>query len=140
MKLVKLLVLVLAMACLCACSSMKQKPILTPDLQVASVFPGMAEDDVEKAILAACNERGWRIDAAQDGQIEASIHVRNKHHVSVRIPYSAQSVRIEYKESVNMLYDGTKNVIHRGYNRWVNNLLHDIQTKLTAVSNSRIVK
>lgn len=142
MKLVKLFVLVLVMSSLIGCAaSMKQKPIFTPELQVDSAYSAITEEDVKKVIAEACGERGWKIDVSEKGLIEASILVRNKHSAAVRIPYSAKNIRIEYKDSSNLLYEVKESpVIHRNYNRWVNNLLHDITNKLTAISNSRLVK
>lgn len=142
MKLMKLVVLILAISCIFGCAaSTKQKPILTPELQVDSAYSGITENDVKNVIAEACGERGWKIDASEEGLIEASILVRNKHRAVIRIPYSSKNIRIEYKDSSNLLYEDKEGpVIHRNYNRWVNNLLHDITNKLTAISNSRIVK
>ena len=141
MKLVKLLVLVLMVACMCGCQ-LKQKAVQTPVLNVDTTHSNISSADVRRAILEACNDRGWHIDAKSNSRIDASLSVRGgKHFVAVRIPYSSKSVKIEYKNSSNMDYaDGDTPKIHYKYNSWVNKLSQTINTKLTQISNRRHIK
>ena len=130
-----LILLVMTLALTAGCS---KKPLITPSLNVTN-FSAVTTSDVKKAIVEACTARGWKVDAVTDTWIDASITVRGKHYVAVHIPYSTQSVRIEYRDSSNMKYTtGETTKIHRNYNLWVNNLIHDINAKLTAISNLRI--
>ena len=46
------------------------------------------------------------------------------------IPYTATSYSINYENSLNLKAADGK--IHKNYNRWVNNLDHDIQLNLSA--------
>lgn len=138
MKFVKTLFLVLALSLAAGCAP---KAIMTPEINVGTHYAGLSSQDVKTAIIEACTGRGWKIDSQTDTQVDASITVRGKHFVAVRIPYSAQSVKIEYKDSSNMRYTpGETPKIHRNYNNWVDYLKRDIHAKLTSISNSRISK
>lgn len=135
MKFMKVLFLVLM---LCLAAGCTKKAVMTPEINVENRFAGLSARDVKTAIVEACSERGWRIDAETDNRIDASITVRGKHFVAVRIPYSAQSVKIEYRDSSNMRYTpGDTPQIHRNYNNWVDYLRRDIDAALTKISNSR---
>lgn len=138
MRHVKILIAVLMLCLIAGCT---QKAMMTPEINVDTLYAGMSEQDVEKAVIDACLAKGWKIDAREDGQIDASLRIRTKHLIAVRIPYSAHSVRIEYRDSENMRYKaGSKPTIHRNYNNSVDYLVRDIHARLTAISNSRIAK
>lgn len=136
MRSVKILLFVLM---LCLAAGCTKKAVMTPEINVAARYAGLSAHEVKTAIIEACTARGWKIDAQTETQIDASITVRGKHFVAVRIPYSAQSVKIEYRDSSNMSYTpGNTPKIHRNYNNWVDYLNRDIHARLTAISNSRI--
>lgn len=138
MRSVKVLFIVLMLCLAVGCS---KKAIMTPEINVGTRYEGLSSQDVKTAIIEACVGRGWKVDRQTDTQVDASITVRGKHFVAVRIPYSAQSVRIEYRDSENMNYTGGENPkINRRYNSWVSYLHSDIHAKLTSISNSRIAK
>jgi hypothetical protein len=61
---------------------------------------------------------------AGPGVIKGRLQSRD-HSVDVRIPYTATSYSINYESSMNLKAADGK--IHKNYNRWVNNLDHDIQ-------------
>ncbi len=141
MRIFKFFLLVFIFSLVLGCSKVRQKEIMTPMIAVDSVYSGSTEDDVQKAIIYACSNRGWKIENKTNTQIDASIIVRNRHHVAVNIPYSQKEVKIVYKESTNMLYKpGDKPRIHRNYNTWVNYLAEDIKKYLTNIANTRVVK
>lgn len=138
MRSVKVLFIILMLCLAIGCT---KKAIMTPEINVGTRYEGLSSQDVKTAIIEACIGRGWKIDSQTDTQVDASITVRGKHFVAVRIPYSVQSVKIEYKDSTNMRYTpGETPKIHRNYNNWVDYLSRDIHAKLTSISNSRISK
>lgn len=85
-------------------------------------------NEVERDILNAVKKRGWRAHVVKPGLIEAKITVRS-HMAEVSIPYTTKSYGIQYKNSVNLDYDGDS--IHRNYNKWVVKLSQSIQNELS---------
>ena len=45
------------------------------------------------------------------------------------------SYSIDYKNSLNLKYDSTKNTIHKNYNGWIQNLDNAIQVQLSQFDN-----
>ncbi len=85
------------------------------------------QEEVQAAILRACNRRGWAGQVQGEGLILASIMVRN-HSAKVEIRYTNTTISISYVDSQGLDYrDGH---IRRNYNRWVANLYHAILTEL----------
>ncbi|WP_434777849.1 hypothetical protein [Neisseria sp. Ec49-e6-T10] len=102
-----------------------QEPIYNAQSKVPA---GLTVKQVEKAILdAQQSNRGWVLKKRSDNLIEGKLLNRG-FLVTVRIPYSATDYRIEYVSSQGLDVENGK--IHRNYNRWINNLDHDIQFKL----------
>ena len=84
-------------------------------------------EDVERAIIEGCRVRGWLPSSIAPGQIEAVLYIRS-HVAKVDIPFTTKNYSILYKDSVNLDYKNGK--IHRNYNKWVQNLNRDIQSKI----------
>jgi hypothetical protein len=82
---------------------------------------------VEKAILQAGTQRGWRMQKSKDGLIVGTIYAR-QHMAQVEIKYTSSSYNIIYKNSADLNYDGVN--IHKNYNSWVRNLDNSIQLYL----------
>lgn len=123
------------------CSAIKKRELMTPEIDVHSVYSESTVDDVQKAIIDACNNRGWKVVNKTDSQIDASLNVFNKHYVFVKIVYSTKEIKILYKDSINMLYTPKdKPKIHRSYNTWVSYLAEDIKKFLTIISNTHYKK
>lgn len=76
-------------------------------------------DDVKKAIIAGCQQRGWNAVLDGDKQIKCSILVRGRHYAEITIPYSESSYSILYLDSRELDYNEKKQRIHRNYNGWV---------------------
>ena len=78
-------------------------------------------------------DKGWNVEEWTDGGVTAKIVVRGKHTVIVSITYTTEQFNLYYIDSDNMLYkekeDGTK-VIHKNYNRWVEQLVSAIRNRL----------
>lgn len=122
----------LCLACLVfGCS----KPLLTPSVNFSAEFPQATNEDMREAIIQACTGRGWNITKTDGSHVYACITPRS-HRAEIDIVYSASSVTINYVSSSNLEYkdgkNGTTPTIHRAYNRWVNNLIHDIRNNLMA--------
>lgn len=98
-------------------------------------------DAVKNAIIRAGGQHDWTIRPESPGVLSASLNVRNKHFAVVTIKYNADSYSITYRESTNLEYrlsDGRgpadppagTPMIHPNYNRWVENLIRDINAEL----------
>lgn len=85
------------------------------------------QEEVQEAILRACNRRGWSAQVQGDGAILASILVRT-HRAKVEIRHTDSAISISYVDSDGLDYRHDQ--IHRNYNRWVTNLYHTIQSEL----------
>ena len=93
------------------------------------VSAGHTADQVKTAILKAGQKRDWIMTETGPGMIKGRLQSRD-HSVQVSIPYTATSYSINYENSLNLKAADGK--IHKNYNRWVNNLDHDIQLNLSA--------
>ena len=89
-------------------------------------------DKVKQAIRVGAAVKGWAVEDAADGSLTASIVVRDKHKVVVKIDYDASKYSIHYKDSAVMKYEISNGqaVIHPFYNVWVGNLKNDINIEL----------
>jgi len=105
-------------------------PILQLDNALLPTKPdgkAYTQEEVQAAILRACNRRGWSGQVQGEGLILASIVVRT-HSAKVEIRYTNSTVSISYVDSSELNHsDG---YIHRNYNRWVANLYHTILIEL----------
>jgi hypothetical protein len=78
---------------------------------------------VEKSIIRAAVSLGWKTKKRAEGEIEATLDIR-KHNLVVLITYDKETVSINYVDSTNLKYNGSK--IHRQYANWITNLLRSI--------------
>ncbi len=122
LSLLALMLFVLISSTACVVSS----KIQTPNYPVAT---HIETNQVEKAIMSACMEIGWRAKKLDANTVRATIVVRGKHTVVVDIPFSNSSYKINYVSSTEMDADGKGN-IHPNYNKWVNNLARHINKNL----------
>ena len=83
--------------------------------------------DVERAIIEGARVRGWQPGVVAPGHIEAVLYIRS-HVAKVDILFDTKSYSITYKDSTNLDYKNGR--IHRNYNKWVQNLNNDIQSKI----------
>ncbi len=95
----------------------------------STVSAGHSAEQVKTAILKAGLKRQWIMTEAAPGVIKGRLQARD-HSVEIRIPYSASGYSINYESSLNLKAADGK--IHKSYNRWVQNLDHDIQLNLSA--------
>jgi hypothetical protein len=99
----------------------------SPSRKDAPVTRNLAAAQVRLAILRAGATLGWQMQDVQPNLIEGTLYLRS-HKAQVDIPYSTGRYSIVYKDSVNLLYDGTN--IHKNYNGWIKNLDRAIQAQL----------
>lgn len=86
-------------------------------------------DDVTKGIILAGNSLGWQMRKQSPGHIVGILHLRS-HMAEVDVTYNTKSYNINYKNSTNLKYDPSKNIIHSNYNGWIQNLNSAIQTQV----------
>ncbi|MCF7500555.1 MULTISPECIES: membrane lipoprotein lipid attachment site-containing protein [unclassified Pseudoalteromonas] len=82
---------------------------------------------IENDILKACMKLGWTCRANQEGKVLGTLDIR-KHQLRVEISFNEKEYSIDYKDSINLDYDGKK--IHRQYINWVTNLMRNIDAEL----------
>ena len=84
-------------------------------------------DEVGRAITTAGAALGWQMKTVSPGNIVGTLNLRN-HSAVVDVTYDTRSYSINYKDSVNLKYNGQK--IHSNYNGWIQNLDRDIRAQL----------
>ncbi|MBA1149004.1 hypothetical protein H0Z60_18290 [Ectothiorhodospiraceae bacterium WFHF3C12] len=126
---IKILGLALLVLFLAAC---KTQPVYNVDgAPVTTASEGQPTmEQVKQAIVRAGTSLGWRMEPARDGLIVATL-VSRGHMAKVDINYTTSSYSINYKDSRDLDYDGEK--IHKGYNRWIQNLDQRIRSRLIAL-------
>lgn len=118
-------------ACLCvitACTSVNQQPIQT---FTGTIPPGITQEDMRKAIYESGINRGWTLQDIDENTFRATYAVRS-HQVVCDVVLTDGNFSVKYVSSRNM--DAENGQIHHNYNRWANNLCHDIQVKIAAKS------
>lgn len=107
------------------------------DLPVPAGSGAQTKDKIKGVILVACLGRGWVAQEIQPGLIRATMTVPCMHHCTaathsaqIEIPFTGARYSIIYKNSANLNYDPQKQIIHKQYNKWVNNLRQDIDVGL----------
>ena len=111
-------------ACATPVLNVTDVPVQTNSGQKASL------DDVGKAITRAGVALGWQMKTVKPGNIMGTLNLRS-HTAVVDVTYNTQSYSINYKDSVNLKYDG-KN-IHPNYNGWIQNLDRGIRAQISAL-------
>lgn len=120
----RVLTLLAAALLLGACTS---KPIYNPEEHFSSQME-ISDNQMQRAIITALNDRQWNVQSVQPGTVKAAITVRGRHRAEIDIPYSPTSFQIVYRSSWGLDYKDGK--IHRNYNRWVNRLRDNILKEL----------
>jgi hypothetical protein len=118
------LTILLSLLFLSACSRIQ--PIENVNGQ--KVPSGLSAKQVSSAIFQACNYREWNCSEISSNEIKAS-YTSHGHTAVVSVKYNADMYSINYVSSENLMEQNGK--INRNYNRWVNNLNHDIQSYLS---------
>ncbi len=95
----------------------------------SEITQNYTNDQVKNAIIEAGLSRDWVMTPQAPGVIQGRYTNRN-HSAEVLIHYTNKGYEISYANSQNLLASEGK--IHKNYNRWVNNLDHDIQVRLSS--------
>jgi hypothetical protein len=95
-------------------------------------FAPMPVNVVEAAIYQGCSVRQWMPNKLREGLIQATLYQRS-HVAVVDVDYDADSFQVRYVRSENLRYKVVDGVprIHEGYNKWVKNLVGDIEVALS---------
>jgi hypothetical protein len=99
----------------------------------------LTADQVRQAIRAAIQEHKaegkypWQVEPTSDGNLLATVGVRNKHIVRVTVSNTASNFSVVYQGSADMKAAKTPEgwTIHPFYNRWVGDLVRAIKEKLS---------
>lgn len=74
--------------------------------------------------------RDWVIKKL-DSNTYRAVYTARSHSITCELVLGADGTyTISYVSSIGMDYDAADGTIHRNYNRWVNNLKHDLDTRL----------
>ena len=124
-----LLVLVAVSIALAGCGT---DPLIDPPPM--AIPAGRTAADVEQTVTAVASENGWFVVERKPGRLVLRYSPRD-FWVNVEVHYDEQQIVIRYLDSSNLKYhmEGDHPNIHPNYNRWVNNLAHDIQNRLAGV-------
>ncbi len=103
-------------------------------LQYSGTIPSdVTTAEVQQSIKDAAAKRDWILKDLGNNSYEAT-YIARGHSIKVNISYTRSNYEISYVSSTNMEYNPTEGTIHRNYNRWVNNLKHDIDIGLLQAS------
>jgi hypothetical protein len=87
---------------------------------------------VQLAFVTPRDTRTWTVDEQGNGYFIATIQVRD-HRAQVQINYASPTITVTYLNSVNLKYGRNSDgivVIHRNFNKWMQNFLADVQQQL----------
>ena len=115
---------------LVACAPAPVRNIDNAPINVSSANYDLS--DVAKAIKNAGVKLGWQMKEETPGHIVGTLHLRS-HVAIVDITYTLDEYSISYKDSTNLKYNAGSNSIHSSYNRWIGNLVKEIDGRLIAI-------
>ena len=95
-----------------ACSTKKQ--ILSVHTELTLSYE---TTDVKAAIVEALATRNWVITNKNGNEIQAKFVIKENQFIAVKISYTDRYYNINYLDSQNMKYNGSK--IHKTYNKQV---------------------
>jgi hypothetical protein len=96
---------------------------------------------IREALFTAIPRHGWFIESEEANHIVATLLIRS-HMARVLITYDGQRVVVQYIDSENLGFgvDASGNRrIHHNYNRWVTNLVQDIQSALRGSERQTVI-
>jgi hypothetical protein len=115
---------------LASCNEYRETPLIR-SVPVALMRPADMKT-VEWAIESSLAKRHWVI-KEHAGQKYVAVLTERTHQVTIAIVYNADSARIDYIDSTNLLYENRPGgeVIHKKYQTWVKNLGEEIKIAAT---------
>ena len=131
MKFVRVLILSLFLLPLAAFG--RAAPLIDPPpIDVPAKVTTAKVEKIVKEVLIA---REWIPRAAGAGKIEA-VHSGGNFSAKIEVSYAAKRITIKYLDSINLHFEdkaGTR-YIHGNYNKWINNLVKDLNLRLAQES------
>ncbi len=106
-------------------ASCRSAPVYNVENMALDAPPTATLADVTNAIKQAGSGLGWSMKEVGPGHIEAKLPIR-AHLAITDIRFDTEIFSITYKDSINLRYDATKNIIHSNYKGWVQNLQNAI--------------
>ncbi len=100
-------------------------PIESPVTQ--NIPTGLTNDEVKSVIVTTASSREWRVSKSSKGSLEM-FYARGSVSATIRVDYTTSNYTITYVSSTGMKAAGGK--IHKNYNRWIRNLVKDINTAM----------
>ncbi|MDR1311492.1 MAG: hypothetical protein LBK01_06420 [Burkholderiaceae bacterium] len=97
----------------------------------------LTTSQVKQTVAQAGKERNWLFSQtagnSDAGTMLATLMVRGKHTIVLRVPYTKDKYSLLYADSTNMNYAvcGKNAYIHPNYNAWVRTLQQNIQSALS---------
>lgn len=106
----------------------RSNPVMNVEGSPIAVTSGKTNmEKVKGAIISAGARLGWQMKPVSNGHLVATLYQRG-HMAQVDIKYTTETYSITYKDSSNLMYDGSN--IHRNYNNWITNLDRNIRAEL----------
>ena len=100
------------------------------NFETNAIPEGLKLTQIRKAIKMAGANKGWNfIKSKEENELVGNLIVR-QHEVNVKVPYTIENYQVNYMSSTNMKYNSLRQVIHRSYGRWINNLRQEINKEL----------
>lgn len=91
---------------------------------------GITAEQFNSSLMDAGLNRDWVIKKL-DSNTYRAVYTARSHSITCELVLGADGTyTISYVSSIGMDYDAADGTIHRNYNRWVNNLKHDLDTRL----------
>ena len=115
-----------------ALASCRTAPVYNVENMALNAPATATLDDVNRAIKRAGGGLGWAMKDIAPGHIEAKLPVR-AHLAVTDIRFDTKTFSITYKDSVNLRYDPTKNLIHTNYSSWIQNLQNAIIVQASTI-------
>ena len=131
----RFIILLLVLLPFAAMGQFRATDLTNPD--PVRIPAGVSQSKAVEAVINAMFERGWTVAEESDDHVVADLHVRD-HWAQVDIAIGEEEITITYRDSDNLRYDrrGDREIIHKNYLSWVDNLVNDIRTHLARAQRS----
>jgi hypothetical protein len=127
------LVVVLLLPILLMLMAARQAPLVNPD--PIAIPASVSDAQVAKSIRSALANRKWTLTDETPGHIKSTLMLRD-HKARIDITWDKRHIKITYVDSENLKYEveNGKQLIHKNYLGWINNLVSDISSNLNLVA------
>jgi hypothetical protein len=130
MRFVTGMLLVVAILMTAGPSNARRQGVAIQQHENVLIARSLSTDQVREAIISGCGKKGWVVTAGEGNNLLATLHVRGKHTIAVKVIYDRNKYSVLYHRSENMNYDPSDGgTIHPNYNRWVTELMRSISAE-----------